>query len=297
MLRFMRASVSNPFSRGPLVAWHIGCACVCAAVSGQAFGEAYTPPPFGHYQPILDRMPFGAPPADFNAAAVDPSTLKNEAQVIAEQQTLAKKINMSAVNVTPDGQTAIGFTDLSQNPPVNYYLLVGTVAGGWTVVSADYDDETATIEKDGVTITLKLGKGLVDPAALPAKSAVARPLFPAAGKADAAASGTPHVLPRRPTSNIPLPSVRGFVHQAVPEAVTTPGEGSNDTRSYAERQRDRVVQQTQDQLAAEAKQRAQLEKLARDAASNEIKRREEEAAQAAPAAPAEDPQAQPGQVQ
>jgi hypothetical protein len=43
---------------------------------------------------------------------------------------------------------------------------------GYTILAADYDVETATIEKDGVVITLQLGKGLVV-AAAPATPALA----------------------------------------------------------------------------------------------------------------------------
>ena len=106
----------------------LGAAGLCA--SAAATGTAL--PPYSDYQPILDRMPFGALPVGFGQApAVVPS--QTEAQVQAEQQKLAKQINMSCINVTPEGTTAIGFTDLEAKPPVNFYLLVGTSAGGWTV--------------------------------------------------------------------------------------------------------------------------------------------------------------------
>ncbi len=272
----------------------IGVLWACAAVSAQAVGEVYTPPPFGYYQPILDRMPFGALPANFNAAPVDPATLKNEAQVKAEQQILAKKINMSAVNITPDGQTAIGFTDLSAAPPVNYFLLVGAVAGGWTVVSADYDEETATIEKEGVSITLKLGKGLVDPAAPTVKPGLMAPASPVAAMAGKEVPGPAAAIPSqiKRLSGTPAPALQP--PNPAPAAPPQPAVAA-DTRSYAERQRERAAKQTEAQVAAETKQREQFEKLAREAASNEIKRREEEAAQAA--APADEPQAQQGQAQ
>ena len=177
MKRFMRlrgrrsageykATLGRPYGTAP----RFNCArpallCVCfAALCASAIPAdpvAMTPRPFSGYQPIIDRMPFGAPPPAV-AAAVDPALAQNAAQVQADQQKLAQKINMSCVNVTPDGTTAIGFTDLSDKTPVNYYLLVGATGGGWTVVAADYDDEWAQIKKDDITITLKLGKGLID---------------------------------------------------------------------------------------------------------------------------------------
>lgn len=117
-------------------------------------------PDFEHFQIILDRMPFGRPPPP--AAMAPPAAAS---QALAEQ-ALARQINMSCINITPNGATAIGFTDLAAKPPVNYYLLAGTSSGGWTVIDADYELEVAIIEKDGVRINLKLGKGPLDNAAL-----------------------------------------------------------------------------------------------------------------------------------
>ena len=252
---------------------------VCLAGLARATGEVYSLPPFGHYQPILDRMPFGALPPNFNAAQADAAELKNEAQEKAEQQKLAKQVNMSAVNVTPDGSTAIGFTDLSQKPPVNYYLLVGSEADGWKVLSADYDAETATIEKEGVAITLQLGKGMVDPSA----------------PAPAAAAGQPAALARhRAALPIQLPSSaepRSLPFARKPGAAGVTPRGlsylrdkpadTSGTRSFMERLRERDTQKTQAQLAEAAKQREQLVKLAREAAQKEIRKSEEAAALAA----------------
>jgi len=274
--------------------WAVPLGAVCAAcltLSARANSEIYSPPPFGHYQPILDRMPFGVLPPNFNEATVDVATLKSEEQLKVEQQKLAKQVNMSAVNVTPDGGTAIGFTDLSQKPPVNYYLLVGSEADGWKVLSADFDEETATITKEGVTVTLKLGQGLVDPAA----SAAA-----AAGK-----PAPPHTRPpllARPALSVPPVAAAA---EARPSALRSLGitgaslrglatkdgasEKPGDSRSYAERLRERATQQTQAQLAAEQKMREQFEKLASETANREIRRREQEAAQEAADQAQEDP--------
>lgn len=240
------------------------CACLCLTATARATDAARVSPPFEHYQPILDRMPFGSLPVNFNAEVVDPAALKNEAQVKAEQQALAKKVNMSAVNVTPEGSTAIGFTDLSVNPPVSYYLRVGDEAGGWTVLSADYDAETAAIEKDGVTITLKLGKGLVDTPP------------PAAAAAGVAVGVAAKAKPALPPGLINLRKL-GTAGGPAPAAK----EDAESARSYVERLRERTTQKTQEQMAAEAKMREQFEKLARDTATREIQRREDEAALAA----------------
>lgn len=292
---------------------HLPAAVLCAAgaalgsTSGDAAGS-YAPPPFAHYQPILDRMPFGELPANFNAAAVDPATLKNEAQVKAEQQAIAKKVNLSAVNVTPDGATAIGFTDLSVTPPVSHYLRVGEAAGGWVVVSADYDEETATIEKEGVPITLKLGQGLIDTppaAATPggnAAAAIPAAAKPLLGRALGGAAAERAALPAA-TPGLTVQPPAGLLPKANSLLGRTAAEKGNDG-SYAERQRERATQKTQEQLAAEKTLLERMEKLANEAAARESQRRAEEAAIAAQEqaelpqeAPAETPPAQMQDVQ
>jgi len=244
---------------------------MCAAATGLASSEGTSSPAFGHYQPILDRMPFGELPSNFNAVPVDPATVKSEEQVKADQQKLAKQINMSAVNVTPDGATAIGFTDLSDKTPINYYLLVGTTAGGWTVVSADYDEETATIEKDGVSITLKLGKGLIDPPS--PKPATGTTGGGGLRRGSLVSKHTPGEqavpIPRAVTLPTRLPDMP-------PEMSSDEGGGS----SYKARLLERKQQEDKALQAAAKKQQEQLMKLAHEAAANEIKRREEESAQA-----------------
>jgi len=263
---------------------------LCAASAARATNERWTPQPFGHYQPILDRMPFGALPANFNPSA-DAVAAKNEEQVKADQQKLAKQINMSAVNITPDGGTAIGFTDLSEKPPINYYLLVGSEGGGWKVVAADYDEETAVIEKDGVSITLKLGKGLIDSAAAPAAKPAAMAMMPPPAPAPSGAAGpaavpAPGAVGRAPRNSFGARANNPFFQLPnAPSATQPPAPPSADTDktggSYKDRLLERKQQEVVEQQAAAKKQQEQLETLAREAAQKEIKKREDEAAQAA----------------
>ena len=191
--------------------------CLLGTIFCRAAAD-YAPPPFEHYQPILDRMPFGSLPADFGKVPPNPDDAKNAAQAAAEQQKLAKQVNMSAVTVTPDGNTAIGFTDLSAKPPVNHFLLVGESADGWTVTSADYDDELATIEKDGVSITLKLGKGLVDPSTLAEKAPAAAPAPPPARHTLPPAPGAPSAH-GHPSLSSRLTALRSQTLPAEPQAA------------------------------------------------------------------------------
>jgi len=244
-------------------------AVITASIGNAAQTASYTPPPFSHFEPILERMPFGELPDKFGES-VDPDAAKQEALLKAQQQILARKINMSAVNITPQGSTAIGFTDLSAKPPVNYYLLVGTEAGGWKVNSANYDEETAEIEKDGVAISLQLGKGLVDktPGPAPAtKSSVSK-------SALAALKNTPQVSAKPaplapPGEKTAAPSAASIRDQL--RKIQVPQQ-SSDVRSYMERLRERKIEQSKALLHAETTQRKQLESLAREVASKEIEK-------------------------
>jgi len=134
------------------------------------------------------------------------------------------------------------------NPPANYYLRVGESANGWTGKHADFDDELATLEKDGVAITLKLGEGLVD--------------APAAGT-------TPAPPPALAAAGVPRPATAA-AHGTPPAA-----------QSFVDRLRARAVQKSQAEREAEARMREQFERLARETAAREIQRRQEEEALAA----------------
>jgi len=227
--------------------------------------SAPTAQPFSYYQPILDRMPFGTPPPNFDAAPVDPVAAKNEEQAKVERQNLAKRVNMSAVTVTPEGHTAVGFTDLAKK--LNHYLLVGETADGWKVLAADYDEETATLEKDGINVTLKLGSK--DPVAMPVPP-------PAAGTAEA----------KPPPGNL----IPGLVHSPARPAASGMAPTARPAAppplvSYKTRLLERSLQETKKRQDAAQQQREKLVQLAREAAreaaQKEIARREEEAAQAA----------------
>ena len=133
-------------------------ATACLPLAGNAAGGAL--PPFSHYSVILDRKPFGdmSKPAAPEAVPQPDQAAIEQAK---EEQALARQIDMVAVNRTPRGKIAVGFIDKGSKPPRNYYLNVGESSGGFTVVEADFVEETATIEKEGVSISLKLGKGMI----------------------------------------------------------------------------------------------------------------------------------------
>ena len=141
----------------PFVAW-------CADVSAD--------PAFARYRSIIDRMPFGEPPPNFDptlapgsaAAAAAAATAAaaggmTEEQRTEEEQKLASSVRVSVLNVTPAGRTMVGFTDSSAKPPEHYYLPVGGERDGWSVKSADPATEKVTLAKGELEVTLKLGEG------------------------------------------------------------------------------------------------------------------------------------------
>ncbi|MDA3924376.1 MAG: hypothetical protein PF904_06745 [Kiritimatiellae bacterium] len=245
-------------------------AAISAPFCKAAGTESYTPPPFSHFEPILKRMPFGELPDKIDEN-VDPNAAKQDALLRIEQEKLARKINMSAVNITPEGVTAIGFTDLSAKPPVNYYLLVGSESGGWKVNSANYTEEIAEIEKDGVIISLQLGKGLLSKPAAPSpvkKGLVSKNALAALRKKPTVRSRpapmSPSAARKATTSGA---SIRDQLRKA-----QTQQKSSDDARSYVERRRQRGIEQSKALEHAKKTQRKQLEKLAREVASKEIQK-------------------------
>lgn len=139
-----------------------------APIAAAAPEVAARVPPFSRYEIILTRKPFGsapALPAGAQAAAA--------VQTAVAQQALAKQIRLCAVTLTEEG-ISIGLVDSAAKPPRNLLMKVGDNADGYRIVDADFDAETATIEKDGVVITLNL-EGLV---ASPAAGGAPRPALP-----------------------------------------------------------------------------------------------------------------------
>ena len=161
---------------------------LCANVPrGQTVGQSdsptvppsalsWAPPSFDRYDSILSRMPFGQPPL-VAANATNAAT-----SAAPPPPPFVSKLSLCAINRTPAGPIAVGFTDASTNPPRGYYLNVGEDEDGYSVLSADIDQELATISKDGLYIDLKMGKGAVLGTATQSPAApvaVAQPMIPA----------------------------------------------------------------------------------------------------------------------
>ena len=118
--------------------------------------------PFERYQSIVDRQMFGPLPPGFDPTKLPSEVAKSssaeEKQLTQEQEKLQSSIHFSVINVTPEGETAVGFTDNSDpKAPVHYYLKVGEKRNGWEVKEADPAAATMTIAKGEVEVSLTIG--------------------------------------------------------------------------------------------------------------------------------------------
>ena len=136
-----------------------------AASGGSAPDEGFTP-----YQTILERMPFGPLPPNFNpdappgsaSAAGGADGEAGEVVQTEEEQQIVASVRVSVLNMTPAGAVAVGFTDSSVQPPKHYYLKVGDKSDIWEVKDADPAEQTVVLVKNGVEATLKVGEGTPD---------------------------------------------------------------------------------------------------------------------------------------
>ena len=118
--------------------------------------------PISRYQSIIDRQMFGPLPPGFDPTKspneVQKTSGKEEKQLTQEQEKLQSSIHFSVINVTPEGATAVGFTDNSDpKAPVHYYLKVGEKRNGWEVKEADANKASMTIAKGDIEVSLTLG--------------------------------------------------------------------------------------------------------------------------------------------
>ena len=130
-----------------------------ALAASAAFAEKQ---PISRYQSIIDRQMFGPLPPGFDPTKspneVQKTSGAEERQLSQEQEKLQSSIHFSVINVTPDGATAVGFTDNSDpKAPVHYYLKVGEKRNGWEVKEADPQAATMTIAKGDIEVSLSLG--------------------------------------------------------------------------------------------------------------------------------------------
>lgn len=173
-------------------------ALAALAAAGVAFGAfAAERQEYSRYESIVSRQMFGPLPDGF-----DPSKLPSEAtktskkataELSKEQEKVKSAIRFSVINITPDGQVAVGFTDSSNSKsPKHYYMRVGESRGGWQVKDADPEAATMTIVRleDSVEVSLSIGGDSAKDAAATAKAG-------AANQADSARPRQSNLLRRR----------------------------------------------------------------------------------------------------
>ncbi len=108
------------------------------------------------YQPIIDAKPFG------DMAATTETDTVAAAEEQKQKEEIAQKFRMCGITDMPDGSRKIAFLDETSGTAASYLLGVGEAENGFTLLSADYAREFATLQKDGLTFTLGLGRGLID---------------------------------------------------------------------------------------------------------------------------------------
>lgn len=167
---------------------------VLALSSAYAEESAVAETDVGEYGTIIDRQMFGPLPEAFDPAKPPGQGLagiggKDEAQLSKEKEEILKNVHFSVINLTPSGESVVGFTDnANQKEPRHYYMKVGEIRDGWTVKAADAAKETMTLVKDGVEVTMKLGDKS-GKAAVPTPANASVPASAAAKANDAPASG------------------------------------------------------------------------------------------------------------
>ena len=145
---------------------------IILTVLGIAVAVAYAEKqPYERYQSIVERQMFGPLPPGFDPTKMPSEVSKSEQKELTqEQEKLQSAIHFSMINVTPDGYTAVGFTDNSDpKAPVNYYLKVGEQRNGWEVKEADPAAATMKIAKGDIEVSLSLGGNSAKDAASTAK--------------------------------------------------------------------------------------------------------------------------------
>ena len=115
---------------------------VLAGAAVVALSAAAERQPYERYQSIVDRQMFGPLPVGFDPTKSPTEVSKSggaaEKELTKEQEKVKSAVKFTVINVTPDGETAIGFTDNSDpKAPKHYYLKVGESRGGWEVKEAD----------------------------------------------------------------------------------------------------------------------------------------------------------------
>ena len=239
----------------------LAVAAALALVAGTALAAQQ---PLSRYQSIIDRQMFGAPPTGF-----DPDKNPNEVaggknaekELTKEQEKLQSSIHFSMINITPSGETAVGFTDNSDGKqPVHYYLKVGEKRNGWEVKEADPVRAWMRIAKGDIEVELELGG---NSAAKDANGATTRA---AADNGASAKPQTASILPATPRNTL-LGGLRGRRMARAAEAAEL------EKRAAEERARQEEERAAQKEELMLMKEEIQLQREERE---EELRRLEED---------------------
>ncbi len=126
---------------------------------------------FSRYQVILSRKPFGDAPLP----EAEPQPVQPQAE------SFAKTLRMFSITQSDDGELRVGILDQSNQR--TYVLQVGeTHPEGMKLVSANYDEEEAVLQKNNENVLMKLKDGesgsTISPQELSARSGTPKPTTP-----------------------------------------------------------------------------------------------------------------------
>lgn len=143
------------------------------APAGGAQAQGRVKQPYSRYESIVERQMFGPLPPGFDPEKMPNEVSKSEQKELTkEQEKLQSSIHFSMINVTPDGNTVVGFTDNSDpKVPVPMYLKVGESRNGWTVLEADPKTATMRISKGDIEVSLTIGGNSASDGAATSKTA------------------------------------------------------------------------------------------------------------------------------
>ena len=252
---------------------------------------------FERYRTIIDRKPFGPEPANFDpdapgsrggtaggGGAVDPAA--QEAMKTQEEQKIIASVRVSALNVTPSGKIAVGFTDASKQPSGTYYLKVGETRDGWTVKAADARAMKVTLEKDGVEATLGLGEGSADSGkgGGKVKTVAGAAVRPPVGKL--ARAGLLRAAPTPPGASAALGGSIASLRARRAQKEAEREEEKKRQAAAAEQaraEREKAAAEREKAAAEREQQLQQLQQIQEELRRNREERQQREAAQAAEA--------------
>lgn len=116
----------------------LGCASAWAALPAMR--------PFEDYQVILDRKPFGTPP---------PASQEPE-RVIPVGESFAASLQLSGISEMDDGNLRVAVTDKKDNSYFTLVLGEKDEGLGIELIDVDYEQEKATLQKDGQVVVLSM---------------------------------------------------------------------------------------------------------------------------------------------